>query len=89
MEFTIVRDEGSVIEIEAQEKDPGLFPLIAERLNKEKEVVFAAYKWEHPVLSKPRLIIKVKKGKAKTALKKVIEGIEKDIAAIEKALSSL
>ena len=89
MEFIIVRDEGSVIEIEAQEKDPGLFPLIAERLNNEKDVEFAAYKWDHPVLAKPRLIVRVKKGKAKTVLKRVIESIEKDIAAIEKALSSL
>ncbi len=89
MEFKVVRDEGSLLEIEAQENDPGLFPLIAERLNKEKGVVFAAYKWEHPVLSKPRLILKVEKGKAKTVLKKVIEGIEKDIERVASALEKM
>jgi len=89
MEFRVVRDEGSLIEIEADENDPGLFPLLAERLNREKGVVFAAYRWDHPVLSKPRLVVKVAKGKAKTVLKKVIEGIEKDIEAVERAVETL
>jgi DNA-directed RNA polymerase subunit L len=60
--------------------DQSLAQLLAEKLNSEKDVEFASYKVEHPLVTSPKLIVRTRKGEpAKLVLEK-LEEIKKELA---------
>ncbi len=85
MRFSILRMSKTELEVELDELDPTLTELLAERLNTYKEVEFAASKWEHPLVGKPKLFVKAKKEPMKL-LEKAIDDVAKDIKKIEKEI---
>ncbi len=84
MEIEVVNDKKGIFEFRILDKDPGLAELIVERLNEDKDVSFAAYKWEHPLAGYPLIVVKSKDPKA--SLKKAIKSIVKELKGIEKVL---
>lgn len=84
MKIEVINDKKGVFEFKILDKDPGLAELIVERLNENKDISFAAYKWEHPLADYPVIIIKSKE--PKTSLKKAIKAIIKELKGIEKVL---
>ena len=84
MEVKILVNEKDNLELELVGADQSLAQLIAERLNQEKGVEFAAYKMEHPLVGSPKVTVKTKKGDAsKLVLEKVGE-IKKEVAEFKK-----
>lgn len=75
-------------EIEVQVENLTLAELLRVYLNKESNVVFAAWKREHPS-EKPILKVKVKSGTVKKAIKDAIGAAEKDLEKFEKDFKSM
>ncbi|MEM4331370.1 MAG: RpoL/Rpb11 RNA polymerase subunit family protein [Candidatus Anstonellales archaeon] len=86
MTFTLLKVGKEELELELDEADPTLTELLAEKLNEYDNVEFAASRWDHPLVEKPRLYLKVNKGEAMKTLKKAIEDLKKDIKKIENGL---
>lgn len=53
---------------------------------KEKNVTFAGYKRDHLLIGKTTFILKTKKEDASKVLKRVIQAVKKDVAALKKAI---
>ena len=86
MEFDIEELSKKEIVVHVDEKDPTIFQLLVERLNKMPDVEFAAYRWDHPLSSSPEMRLRVKKGSAKDFLLNVVEDIKKEFESIEKKI---
>ncbi len=86
MKFSILRMTKTELEVELDELDPTLTELIAEKLNSMKDVEMAAAKWEHPLVAKPKLFVRVKKGSPVDAMEEAISNIEKEVKAIQKVV---
>ncbi|HSB47729.1 MAG TPA: RpoL/Rpb11 RNA polymerase subunit family protein [Candidatus Bilamarchaeum sp.] len=80
MEVKILVNEKNTLEMELGDTDVSLAQLLAEKLNEEKDVEFASYKLEHPLVGSPKLFVRTKKGEpAKLVLEK-LEEIKKEVA---------
>jgi DNA-directed RNA polymerase subunit L len=80
MEVKILVSEKNTLEMELGDTDVSLAQYLAEKLNEEKDVEFASYKLEHPLLGSPKLFVRTKKGEpAKLVLEK-LEEIKKEVA---------
>jgi DNA-directed RNA polymerase subunit L len=77
MEIRILKERAKEIEIEAKEET--ILNPIKERLLKNENVVYAEYSREHPLLTNPKLYLKVKNGKARDTLIKAIEELHREI----------
>lgn len=62
MAVHVLAKEKDVIELEFEGMDQSLVQLLAEKLSAEKDVEFAGFKVDHPVVGKPRLYVKARKG---------------------------
>jgi DNA-directed RNA polymerase subunit L len=83
MDVKIILNEKNVLEIEL-DTDHSLAQVLAEKLNQDKDVDFAAYKVDHPMVAKPRLYVRTKKGDpTKIVLEKVKE-LKKEVAEFRK-----
>lgn len=80
MEVKILVNEKDTLELELVGSDQSLAQLIAERLNQEKDVEFAAYKLEHPLVASPKLFVKMKKGDAAKLVLGIVEKIKKEVS---------
>jgi len=80
MEIKILVNDKNTLELELGGVDPSLAQLIAEKLNGEKDVEFAGYKVEHPLVGVPHLIVKTKKGEAAKLVLEKLEEIKKQVA---------
>jgi DNA-directed RNA polymerase subunit L len=79
MEVNILTNEKNTLELELGDTDVSLAQLLAEKLNEEKDVEFASYKKEHPLVGAPKLFVRTKKGDpAKLVLEK-LEEIKKEV----------
>lgn len=89
MEVRILVNEKNTLELELGGIDSSLAQLLAEKLNSEKDVEFAAYKMEHPLISSPKLIVKTKKSDpAKLVLEK-LEVMKKEVAGFKAAFTDI
>ncbi len=84
MEVRILVKEKNTLELELVGADQSLAQLISERLNQDKEVEFAAYKVEHPLISPPKLIVKTKKGEADKLVLQKLKDIKKEVGEFRK-----
>lgn len=80
MEVKILLNEKNVIELELVGADQSLAQLIAEKLNKNKDVDFASFKVEHPLLGSPKVFLRTKKGDASKLLLATVDEIKKEVA---------
>jgi DNA-directed RNA polymerase subunit L len=84
MEVKILVNEKNTLEMEFVGADQSLAQLLAEKLNSDKDVEFASYKVEHPLVASPKLILRMKKGDpAKLILEKLAE-IKSEVAEFKK-----
>ncbi|HDO19619.1 MAG TPA: DNA-directed RNA polymerase subunit L [Thermoplasmatales archaeon] len=79
MEIKILKDKAKELEIEIVGETETMLNPIKEKLLERENVVYAEYSREHPVLTNPRLYVKVKDGKAKDELKAVLKELQKEI----------
>lgn len=80
MEVKILINEKNTLELEMVDGDQSLVQLLAEKLNEDKDVEFASFKMEHPLVASPKLYLRTKKGEpAKLVLEKLAE-MKKELA---------
>lgn len=89
MEANVLRKEKTEIEFEIAGEDTTLPELLVHKLNQFSEVEFAAYKMEHPLIPKPRIFVRVKKGDPVKAIEKAVEELKTEIAEFRAQVSKL
>jgi DNA-directed RNA polymerase subunit L len=62
MEVKILVNEKNTLELELAGADQSLTQLLAEKMSSDKDVEFASYKVEHPLVANPKLLVRTKKG---------------------------
>lgn len=86
MEFKILNEDKNSITSEVENADDTVLnPLISELL-KVSDVAEARYHIGHPELEKPILVVKTKKGKPQTVLKKAAENLAEQYGEARKLL---
>jgi len=89
MEVKILVNEKNTLEMELTGVDQSLAQHLAEKLNEEKDVEFASYKVEHPLVGNPKLYVRVKKGEpAKIVLEKLDE-MKKELLGFKEQFSEI
>lgn len=88
MDLEIIKEEKDWVEIEV-DVDQSLLGWLVDKLNKDKNVVFAACKKEHPQVGKPKLILRTKGKDAKKLLISTIEESEKEVEKFSKAFERI
>ncbi|MBU0532585.1 hypothetical protein KKB44_03765 [Candidatus Micrarchaeota archaeon] len=89
MDVKILVKEKNVLELELGTNEQSLAQVLAERLNQDSDVEFAAYKLEHPIASFPRLIVKTKKGDPSKLLLEKLKEIKKEITDFRKQFADI
>lgn len=86
MEINIVAQEKTLLEFEISGADYTIPELIVARLFDDDGVEFASYKVDHPLVGKPRVIVRTKSKDALTLTLAAIAGIREDVSALRKEL---
>lgn len=74
MEIKILQNEKNTLEFEIVGANASLAEFIVQRLLENKEIEFAAYNVEHPLISNPKIIVRTSK---KNALEETVSVLEK------------
>ena len=89
MEVKVLINEKNTLELEMVGGEQSLAQLLAERLNEDKDVEFASYKVEHPIVGNPKLFVRTKKGEpGKVVLDKLSE-LRKELGEFRSQFSDL
>ena len=88
MELKFLRDEENFIEVELVGEEHTLPNMVRDVLNQDKDVTFAAYVMEHPLVANPKLVIRTKKGSAKKALKNALKELRERIKKFESSVKT-
>ena len=89
MEVKVLVNEKNVVELELVDGEQALAQFIAEKLNQDKDVDFASFKVEHPILGSPKLYVRTKKGVAAKLVLAKIEEVKNEIADFKKQFISI
>ena len=89
MEVNLLRKEKTEMEFEIVGEDSTLPELLVHRLNDMAEVESAAYKAEHPLIPRPQIFVKVKKGDPAKAVEKAIDSLTKEVAEFRGLVSKM
>jgi len=90
MEINIIKSSKTEIEFEILDKNPTLPEIIVHYLNQRDDVEFAAYNWEHPMVSFPRIVLRTTSDeKASSALLETMEKIRKDIGSLKDSIKKV
>jgi len=84
MEVKVLVKEKNVLELEFKGGDQSLAQMLAEKLNEDKSVEFAAYKVDHPLVALPRLIVRTKKGDPGKLVLEKLKEIKGEVADFRK-----
>lgn len=90
MDVEIIKYSKEELEFEIKDNDSAVLELLVKRLNEYKETEFAAQKTEHPIISNPRMLLKVRKGNdARKVLLGSIDELRKEFESIKKQVRKL
>ena len=84
MEVNILNSDKKTLEFEMVGVEYTLPQLLAYLLNKDKDVEFAAYKLDHIINAKPRIIVKTKKGNPFDLVVEKLEELKEQAANFRK-----
>ncbi|HEC95102.1 MAG TPA: hypothetical protein ENI45_03955 [Thermoplasmatales archaeon] len=79
MEIKVLKEKTRELEIEVEGEDETILNPIKEKLLQHDEVAYVECTREHPLLSKPRLYLKVREGKAKEILMKTLTELQNEM----------
>jgi DNA-directed RNA polymerase subunit L len=83
MKLELIKNEKDVLEFYIEGERHTLPNLLKERLSKQSDVDFVAYKLDHPIDTKARFILKGKN--PKKSLKDVVKEMQTEISDFKKA----
>lgn len=79
MDVKILTNDKNVLEMELKGADQSLAQLLAEKLSGDKDVEFASFKVEHPLVGEPKLYVRMKKGEPGKLVLEKLDEIKKEI----------
>ncbi len=79
MDVKILTNEKNVLEMELRGADQSLAQLLAEKLGEDKDVEFASFKVEHPIVGEPKIYIRTKKGEPGKLVLEKLDEIKKEV----------
>jgi len=80
MDVKVLVKEKNTLEMELGGVDQSLAQLLAEKLNEDKDVEFASFKVEHPVVASPKLYVRTKKGDPSKLVLEKLDELKKELA---------
>jgi DNA-directed RNA polymerase subunit L len=89
MDVKVLVKEKNVLELELGGGDQSLAQVLAEKLNQDKDVEFAAYKVEHPIVALPRLIVRTKKGDPGKLVLQKLKELKKEVSDFRKQFEDI
>ena len=89
MEVKILQKEKNTLEVELNGADQALAQIVSEMLNKDKDVEFASFKMEHPLLGFPRLYVRTKKGDPSKLLLEKLDELKKELIDFRKQFGDI
>lgn len=89
MELKTTSTDKKSLSIEVIGESETIINPIIQKLLADDEVDYAECITEHPLLSSPKIFIKMKKGDAKDAVKRAVKAVMKDIDAFESAMEEI
>lgn len=89
MDIKILTSEKNTLEMELGGVDQSLAQLIAEKLNEDSSIEFAACKMEHPLIGSPKLFVRTKKGDSTKLVLEKLEEIKKDLTTFKNEFLSI
>lgn len=89
MEVKVLLNEKNTVELELVGADQSLAQILATMLNDDKDVEFASYKLEHPLLASPKIYVRTKKGDASKILLEKLDELKKQVVDFRKQFSDL
>ncbi len=84
MEINVLNSDKKMVEFEISGVDYTLPQLLTEALNNDKDVEFAAYKLDHIVNARPRILVKTKKGDPVDVVVEKLEELKGQVADFRK-----
>jgi len=85
MKIEVISNEKNTLEFYIEGERHTLPNLLKEKLNQDSSVEFCAYKLDHPLDKKARIIIKTTGKAPKKALEEAIKALQDEIAEFGKA----
>jgi DNA-directed RNA polymerase subunit L len=89
MNVKILRSEKDVIEVDLGSIDQSIAQMISEKLNKNSDVEFAAYKVDHPTVGTPKVLLRVKKGDATKIFLATVKEVKEEIEEFSKKFQEI
>ncbi len=90
MDVEIIKRSKEELEFEIKGDDSAILELLTKRLNEYNETEFAAQKTEHPLVSNPKILLRVKKGNDATkVLLGAIDELRKEFESIKEKVKKL
>lgn len=86
MEINIVNQDKTLLEFEIIGADSALLEMIVERLSDNSAIEFVSCKVDHPLIGKPRIVVRAKNKDALELTLAAIEEIKKDASELKKML---
>jgi len=79
MDAKILTNEKNVLEMELRGADQSLAQLLAEKLSEDKDVEFASFKVEHPIVGEPKIYVRTRKGEPGKLVLEKLDEIKKEV----------
>ena len=89
MEIEVLKEEKDELQLKFSETDHGLLNMIKEALWKQSGVEMAAFKLEHPEVSKPVFLLKTKGKDAKKVWNSAMDSLSEDLEKLDKEIKKL
>jgi DNA-directed RNA polymerase subunit L len=89
MEINLLKKEKTEMEFEIIGEDSTLPELLVHKLNEMAGVETAAYRVGHPLIPKPRIYLKVKKGDPAKTIEKAAGELAKEVAEFRGIVSKM
>ncbi len=87
MKVTLIKNESKELVLEFEDMDVTIPDMLANKLTRNNDVLFAGILQEHPQVKKPTLVLKTEKKKAMDVLEKEIDALEEVFSSFKSDLS--
>lgn len=84
----ILKNEKDYAEVKMEGEDVGFINALKEMLFEDPDVEFAAYRMDHPQVSPPILIVRVRKGNPISAIRTAARRLKREALDFKEALSN-
>jgi DNA-directed RNA polymerase subunit L len=86
MEIEILKSEKNYIEIAVKGDEYGIASAVKDLLLEDKDIEFAAYRIDHPLVGKPTLMVRTKEGNPLNAVKYALKKLKKNASDFKDAI---